>query len=251
MDYNKLFLKLFFLIIFINIVFGANQALAETRVNQKNLSEVVFYGRLWAQYDVSDNSTSNNNKISSIRDDEGMGRIGIKGKSFISNGYVVNYKVEYAIDLGDGDATGGVVGDGNVNDETVAMGAGKGYATVGQATVDIATNMQSYTDALESTGSFQNWVSVFGKAEPGYAINYTHTNKIGADDTNAHGVTDPNNADRHIGHKEFGAYVDPVKSPFLDGHFIYTVIGGTVKREPALIVTDFYAPADEFLVVQP
>ena len=105
MDYNKPFLKLFFLIIFINIVFGANQALAETRVNQKNLSEVVFYGRLWAQYDVSDNSTSNNNKISSIRDDEGMGRIGIKGKSFISNGYVVNYKVEYAIDIGDSWAT--------------------------------------------------------------------------------------------------------------------------------------------------
>ena len=152
---------------------------------------------------------------------------------------------------GDGDPSDGVVGDGSASDENVTMTVGHGYATVGQATVDIATNMQSYTDALESTGSFQNWVSVFGKAEPGYAINYTHTNKIGADDTNAHGVTDPNNADRHIGHKEFGAYVDPVKSPFLDGHFIYTVIGGTVKREPALIVTDFYAPADEFLVVQP
>ena len=152
---------------------------------------------------------------------------------------------------GDGDATGGVVGDGNVNDETVAMGAGKGYATVGQATVDIATNMKSYTDAAESSGSFQNWVSVFGKGTPGYAINYTHTNKINLDDTNVHGVTDTENPDRHVGHKEFGAYVDPVKSPFLDGHFIYTVIGGTVKREPALIVTDFYAPADEFLVVQP
>ena len=51
------------------------------------------------QYDNSDNSTSNNNKISGLRDDEGMGRFGVKGKNSIGNGYAVNYKVEYAIDI--------------------------------------------------------------------------------------------------------------------------------------------------------
>ncbi|MEC7865084.1 MAG: hypothetical protein VX890_04125, partial [Pseudomonadota bacterium] len=72
----------------------------------KKGSSATFYGRLWVQYDSSDNSSSNNNKISSIRDDEGMGRVGLKGKSSIGNGYAVNYKVEYAIDIGDGHATG-------------------------------------------------------------------------------------------------------------------------------------------------
>jgi len=37
----------------------------------------------------------------------------------------------------------------------------------------------------------------------------------------------------------------------LDGHFIYTVVGGTVTTSPAMVITDFYAPADEFVVVQP
>ena len=40
-----------------------------------------------------------------LRDDEGMGRFGIKGKESIGDGYAVNYKVEYAIDIGDGTAT--------------------------------------------------------------------------------------------------------------------------------------------------
>ena len=35
-----------------------------------------------------------------------MGRVGVKGKSSIGNGYAVNYKVEWAIDIGDGDASG-------------------------------------------------------------------------------------------------------------------------------------------------
>ena len=58
-------------------------------------------------------------------------------------------------------------------------------------------------------------------------------------------------AGKHVGATEFSAYVDPVSSPFLDGHFIYTVIGGTVSTSPAMVITDFYAPADEFVVVQP
>ena len=105
MDYNKISYTLLPFIIFINIIVSPNLVLADSKVHQKNSSEVVFYGRLWAQYDISDNSTSNNNKVSSIRDDEGNGRIGIKGKSFISNGYILNYKIEYAMDIGDSWAT--------------------------------------------------------------------------------------------------------------------------------------------------
>ena len=83
----------------------SDKAHAATKSGKKG-SSATFYGRLWVQYDNSDNSTSNNNKISSLRDDEGMGRFGVKGKSLIGNGYALNYKVEYAMDLGDGLATG-------------------------------------------------------------------------------------------------------------------------------------------------
>ena len=72
---------------------------------EKKGSSAIFYGRLFVQYDNSDNSTSNNKKISNLRDDEGMGRVGVKGKNTIGNGYAVNYKVEYAIDISDGWAT--------------------------------------------------------------------------------------------------------------------------------------------------
>ena len=81
------------------------KAQAATKSAKKG-SSAIFYGRLFVQYDNSDNSTSNNNKISSLRDDEGMGRFGVKGKNSIGNGYAVNYKVEYAIDISDGHATG-------------------------------------------------------------------------------------------------------------------------------------------------
>ena len=102
---NKFLNKSYSIIIFIYLVFGINLAFADKKNYQKDLSDVMFYGRLWVQYDNSDNSASNNNKVSSVRDNEGMGRFGIKGKSTIRNGYAINYKVEYAIDLGDGTST--------------------------------------------------------------------------------------------------------------------------------------------------
>ena len=82
----------------------SEKAQAATKSAKKG-SSAIFYGRLYVQYDNSDNSTSNNNKISGLRDDEGMGRFGVKGKNSIGNGYAVNYKVEYAIDISDGHAT--------------------------------------------------------------------------------------------------------------------------------------------------
>ena len=51
---------------------------------EKKGSSAIFYGRLFVQYDNSDNSTSNNKKISNLRDDEGMGRVGVKGKNTIT-----------------------------------------------------------------------------------------------------------------------------------------------------------------------
>ena len=98
MAYNRLLNKSYIVIFLIYLVFGINLTFAD----KKNSSDIKFYGRLWVQYDNSDDSTSSNNKVSSIRDNEGMGRFGLKGKSSVGNGYAVNYKVEYAIDIGDG-----------------------------------------------------------------------------------------------------------------------------------------------------
>jgi len=149
-----------------------------------------------------------------------------------------------------------VVGDGREGDDDIEMGNGKGYATVVQAVDRITTNMKSYTTFSTAAASeSKNWTSVFGRDLPGYKINYTHREKIAGDDDNVKGkngaAMTPAQPWLHKGPDEFGMYLDPVKSPFLDGHFIYTVIGGTGNREPAFIVTDFYAPADEFVVVQP
>ncbi|MGI9572214.1 MAG: hypothetical protein ACR2L5_02705, partial [Candidatus Actinomarinaceae bacterium] len=54
-------------------VLTSEKANAATKSAKKG-SSATFYGRLWVQYDNSDNSTSNNQKISALRDDEGMGR---------------------------------------------------------------------------------------------------------------------------------------------------------------------------------
>jgi len=125
----------------------------------------------------------------------------------------------------------------DANGDAVAAG-GKGYSSIeaAEAAVDAWTSYNSATTAAQGS----NWVSVFGKATTNYAIDSEHTDKISADD----GGT-------NIGKNEFGDYVDPVASPFLDGHFIYTVVGGTTEHSPAMIVTDFYAAADEFVVVEP
>jgi len=113
-----------------------------------------------------------------------------------------------------------------------------GYASL-QAAIDAIDVWDSYTNA-NTTAYGQNWCSVFGKALDDYSIDSEHADKIADDD-----------AGLYVGNTEFKEYVDPVGSPFLDGHFIYTVIAGDPNTTPAMIVTDFYAPADEYVVVQP
>ena len=85
-----------------NSVIKPNEAVASPAL--KKGSSAKLYGRLWAQY--SNEKKDDTNAQTAIMDDEGMGRIGFKGKNAIGNGYSVNYKVEWAIDLGDGDAAG-------------------------------------------------------------------------------------------------------------------------------------------------
>ena len=92
------FLKNIFLIFLLSFIF-----LPSNHIYASNDSDVILYGTLYSQY--SNKKSSGSNGQSAIFDDEGNSRVGIKGKSSIGDGYAVNYKVEYALDTGDGTAT--------------------------------------------------------------------------------------------------------------------------------------------------
>jgi len=161
-------------------------------------------------------------------------------------------------------------------DVNVPKGGGYSNSTSSQAGVDAALTVltgldangaevndgvkwDSYEDIVYSTsgdgfhGEGLKWCSVFGKDnEDAEAV---HGSFLAADDdftlTGDMTTDDLTNEDQYSGPGEFQQYIDPVKSPFLDGHFIYTVIGGDIKQSPTLIVTDLMDPSAEFIVVQP
>ena len=92
----------------------------------------------------------------------------------------------------------------------------------------------------------KKWCSVFGKSTvlKGKAMMHsTHRNSIAEDD--------PASSETAAGKDEFGLYIDPVASPFLDGNFIYTVVHGAPGVTPGIIITDFYSPNKEYIVAQP
>ena len=79
----KIFLnKLPVLVIFTYSIFGIAQVFAETKSYQKNSSDVMFHGQLFVQYDsVKAGDSGSTASVDGLRDDEGNGRIGVKGKS--------------------------------------------------------------------------------------------------------------------------------------------------------------------------
>ena len=123
-------------------VIKPNEAVASPAL--KKGSSAKLYGRLWSQYSNTKSEGSEAN--TTIFDDEGMGRVGFKGKSAIGNGYSVNYKVEWAIDLGDGDSSG--------LDKNDMSSTDKGHAF---------TNKQSWLGLLTPYGQFK-----FGSMESPY-----------------------------------------------------------------------------------
>jgi len=145
-------------------------------------------------------------------------------------------------------------------DKTVPRGTdsegnsnGEGYASLGACLADLVEGQfDSYRDAHLSGGSGtfgKNWCSVFGKDEKVSnkpSMHKDHKDKISDDDA----ATEGDNPTAS-GADSFKEYMEPIASPFLDGHYIYTVIAGNVEGSPAIVVTDFYAPADEFSIAQP
>jgi len=121
-----------------------------------------------------------------------------------------------------------VPADGGYTGTTTAL-------AVEAALTDVA-NFNSYKD----TDRGAKWCSVFGKSTSGNSIHSENVDPLHADD-----------AGSRVGPAEWASMLDMVKSPFMDGHMIYTVIAGEPGTSPCMIIADLNDPSAEFSVVQP
>mgnify|MGYP000931838299 CR=1 FL=1 len=156
--------------------------------------------------------------------------------------------------MGDEEGAGRFPGQDKWDKSVPLTGA---YSSLGQVLNDLVSNkFDSYVDAEVNSsygGSYgSHWCSVFGKSlaiSNKQSMHGDHRQKIATDD--ASGGSSETGDLTNAGTTDFTSYMEPIKSPFLDGHYIYTVIAGSVDRSPAIVVTDFYAASDEFSIAQP
>ena len=109
-----------------------------------------------------------------------------------------------------------------------------GYASISEA-ITAVESWDTYLDAASASASTK-WCSIFGKSlvlQGKATMHQDHRSKIAAGDV------------------DFKSYIDPVASPYLDGHFIYTVVGGSTDQSPAIIMTDFFNPSEVYVTAQP
>jgi Tfp pilus assembly protein FimT len=125
-------------------------------------------------------------------------------------------------------------------DQNVPTNGGYASATGTDANVAVAladvANFNSYKDATRGA----KWCSVFGKSTSGNSIHSENVDPLATDD-----------AGTKVGPTEWAGMLDLVKSPFMDGHMIYTVIAGEPGTSPCMIIADLNDPSAEFSVVQP
>ena len=156
--------------------------------------------------------------------------------------------------MGDAEGAGRFPGQDKWDKSVPLTGA---YASLGEVLNDlVGQKFDSYVDAdvaSSYSGTYgSHWCSVFGKSlvvNKKQSMHGDHRQKIASDD--ASGGSASTGDETNAGADDFADYMEPIKSPFLDGHYIYTVIAGSVDRSPAIVVTDFYAASDEFSIAQP
>ena len=125
-------------------------------------------------------------------------------------------------------------------DQNVPTNGGYASATGTDANVAVALADVANFDSYKDTGRGAKWCSVFGKSTAGNAIHSENVDPLHADD-----------AGSKVGPAEWAGMLDLVKSPFMDGHMIYTVIAGEPGTSPCMIIADLNDPSAEFSVVQP
>ena len=125
-------------------------------------------------------------------------------------------------------------------DQNVPTGGGyNGYSST-SANVAAALADLEYFDSYKDNVRGAKWCSVFGKSTAGNAIHEENDDVLAADDGGS-----------RVGPQEWASMLDMVKSPFMDGHMIYTVIAGEPGTSPCMIIADLNDPSAEFQVVQP
>ena len=114
-----------------------------------------------------------------------------------------------------------------------------GYSST-SANVAAALDDIAYFNSYKDVTRGAKWCSVFGKSTAGNAIHSENVDPLAADD-----------AGSRVGPQEWASMLDMVKSPFMDGHMIYTVIAGEPGTSTCMIIADLNDPSAEFQVVQP
>jgi len=114
------------------------------------------------------------------------------------------------------------------------------------ASTRTAVNLAAAIDDLATFNSYKlttqgsKWCSVFGKSTSGNAIHPENIDPLADDDSGT-----------KVGPTEWAGQLDIVKSPFMDGHMIYTVIAGEPGTTTVMIVADLNDPSAEYTVSQP
>jgi hypothetical protein len=140
-------------------------------------------------------------------------------------------------------------GQGKYN-ETVPFQSGYTYTDQKDAkdAVDAVLDKESGTfNSFDNVGDIQNWVSVFGTNNPDAPLPSDAGSLNNSEDPDEtyyqNGIVTPK-----VGAEEFldGFGGAPIKSPFQDGHYIYTVIAGsgsgTSSIAPIIYVADLESP---------
>jgi hypothetical protein len=143
-------------------------------------------------------------------------------------------------------------------DETVP--ATGGYANEATALVDIKNEVDAEGVLIEPlTATFTgfqgaeavHWVSIFGTTNPDAPAPSGHQVSTSEDQIFN------NSFDEKIGAEEFLEEFsgNSIKSPFQDGHYIYTVVAGTgagtSSTSPIIFVADLESPANFYKKLQP
>ena len=123
-----------------------------------------------------------------------------------------------------------------------------GYATEALCLDDIKGDSASFGTFGSQDG--EHWVSVFGTTNPDTKIPGTNSIRT-TEDVIGTDFTVYNGAEEFL--NEFGG--NAVKSPFQDGHYIYTVIpgagSGTSSISPILFIADLESPKNFHKKLQP
>jgi hypothetical protein len=143
-------------------------------------------------------------------------------------------------------------------DESVP--AGVGYPDEATALLDIKNALDANGEELDPpTSTFTgyesedaaHWVSIFGTTNPDAPAPSGHGLSILEDEIFN------NSFDEKVGAEEFLAEFsgNSIKSPFQDGHYIYTVVpgtgAGTSSTSPIIFVADLESPANFYKKLQP